>query len=365
MKVAIVGRGLIGSAAARHLARAGHDVTLVGPDEPRRYDTHHGVFGSHYDEGRITRVNDRRPFFAKVSHASIARYAEIEAQSGIAFFTASGSLVAGGPDYMADVAKGRDGLAFEFDALDAQALKTRFPYLSLPDGFTGAYEPHAGHVSPRRLVAAQTEAARRAGARIVAREALSVDDGQVRTSDATHAADRVIVAAGGWTDAVLGRSPVLEVYARTVAFHEIGPAEAERLRPMPSFVYDSADSIYVLPPIRYPDGKIWLKLGGDPEDVLLPDQTAVGEWFRGGGGVEVGHHLTDTIRRLVPGLAFESRHIAPCVTTWTDTRIPEIRRLSPRLIVAAGGNGSGAKCSDELGRMAAALVTETTEETTP
>jgi sarcosine oxidase len=365
VKIAIVGRGLIGSAAARHLACAGHDVTLIGPDEPPRFDTHHGVFGSHYDEGRITRVNDRRPFFARVSHASIARYAEIEAQSGIAFFTASGSLVAGGPAYMTDVAMGREGLSFDFDDLDPDALKTRFPYLALPSGFAGAFEPHAGHISPRRLVAAQTEAARRAGARIVAEEAVSVDDGQVRTADATHSADRVIVAAGGWTDAVLGRSPVLEVYARTVAFHEIGPAEAERLRDMPSFVYDSPDAIYVLPPISYPDGKTWLKLGGDPVDVLLPDQKAVGEWFRGGGSVEIGDYLTDTIRRLVPGLAFESRHIAPCVTTWTDTRVPEIRHLSPRLIVAAGGNGSGAKCSDELGRMAAALTTETAEETTP
>ncbi|AZQ67026.1 FAD-dependent oxidoreductase [Silicimonas algicola] len=365
MKIAIVGRGLIGSAAARHLARAGHDVTLIGPDEPPRFEDHRGVFGSHYDEGRITRVNDRRPFFARVSHASIARYAEIEAQSGIPFFTASGSLVAGGPDYMEAVAKGREGLSFAFDDLSPDALKSRFPCLAFPAGFSGVYEPKAGHISPRRLVAAQTEAARRAGARIIAQEAVSVGDGRVRTADTSHSADRVIVAAGGWTDAVLGRAAVLEVYARTVAFHEIGPAEDERLRDMPSFVYDSPDSIYVLPPIRYPDGKVWLKLGGDPEDVLLPDQDAVGAWFRNGGSVEIGHHLTDTIRRLLPGLAFESRHIAPCVTTWTDTRVLEIRRLSPRLIVAAGGNGSGAKCSDELGRMAAALTTETAEETTP
>ena len=39
--------------------------------------------------------------------------------------------------------------------------------------------------------------------------------------------DEVIVAAGGWTDDLLGRKE-LDVYARTVSFHEIGPAEAER-----------------------------------------------------------------------------------------------------------------------------------------
>ena len=30
MKVIVVGRGLMGSAAARHLARAGHQVVLIG-----------------------------------------------------------------------------------------------------------------------------------------------------------------------------------------------------------------------------------------------------------------------------------------------------------------------------------------------
>ena len=57
MRIAIIGRGLIGSAAARHLAEAGHEVVLIGPGEPANYASHPGVFGSHYDEGRITRTS--------------------------------------------------------------------------------------------------------------------------------------------------------------------------------------------------------------------------------------------------------------------------------------------------------------------
>ena len=33
MTVAVIGRGLIGSAAARHLAKAGHEVVLIGPGQ--------------------------------------------------------------------------------------------------------------------------------------------------------------------------------------------------------------------------------------------------------------------------------------------------------------------------------------------
>ncbi|MGR3512514.1 MAG: NAD(P)/FAD-dependent oxidoreductase [Paracoccaceae bacterium] len=357
MKIAVVGAGLIGSAAARHLAKAGHDVTLIGPGEPADFSTHPGSFASHYDEGRITRMNDRKPFFARASVASIRRYGEIEAESGIPFFTPCGALMAGSDTAMAAIEAATDGLDVVCDHLDPGALDDRFPYLSLPDGYSGKYEPSdAGHISPRNLVAAQQEAARRHGAKRLSEEARDVSAGRVTTESETLHADEVIVAAGGWTDDLLGRQ-ALDVYARTVALHEIGAAEAERLKTMPSLVMESHDDIYILPPLRYPDGKLWLKLGGDPTDDLLEDKAAINDWYRSGGNAERGDYLTERIKGIIPGLAFEDRYHKPCVTTWSKDRLPDIRRLAPGLIVAAAGNGAGAKCSDELGRMAAAVAT--------
>ncbi|MEQ9041932.1 MAG: FAD-dependent oxidoreductase [Silicimonas sp.] len=362
MRVAVVGKGLIGSAAARHLAKAGADVTLIGPDEvPGDFADHKGSFASHYDEGRITRKNDRRPFFARASTAAIGRYPEIAAESGIQFFSEAGALLAGGPDYMAAIAAARQGLDIGFEDLDADGIARTFPFLAVPDGFSGVYEPReAGHISPRRLVAAQTEAARRHGAKIVPEEAVKVAEGRVTTASQTIDADQVIVAAGGWTDSLLGRDKRLEVYARTVAFHEIGPAEARRLGNMPSIVMESPDDIYILPPIAYADGKLWLKLGGDPEDVELHGKDAINDWFRSGGSAEIADYLTTRICEVIPALHFESRTHRPCVTTWSEDRIPEIRRLAPGLTIAAAGNGSGAKCSDELGRIAADIALEDT-----
>ncbi len=348
---------MIGSAAARHLAKAGHDVTLIGPGEPPDWSSHTGAFASHYDEGRITRMNDRRPFFARASAVSIRRYPEIAAESGISFFTDCGALIAGGPDYIAAVDVATEGLNVKRDHLDAEGLRDRFPYLAIPEGFTGYHEPeNAGHVSPRNLVAAQQEAARRHGATRLIEEAKDVSAKSVSTPTQTIAADEVIVAAGGWTDDLLGRK-ALDVYARTVAFHEIGPGEAQRLKTMPSLVMESPDDIYILPPVPYPDGKLWLKLGGDPTDDLLPDKQAITDWYRSGGNAERADYLTQRICEIIPGLAFESRFHKPCVTTWSHDRLPEIRRVEPGLIVAAAGNGAGAKCSDELGRMAAAIAT--------
>ena len=86
-RIIVVGRGMIGSAAARHLAGLTDGVTLIGPDEPADYAAHDGVFASHYDEGRMTRISDPDPDWAVTSKRSVARYDEIAAESDISFFT--------------------------------------------------------------------------------------------------------------------------------------------------------------------------------------------------------------------------------------------------------------------------------------
>ena len=52
----VVGKGMMGAAAARHLAMTGATVALVGRGEPADWQKHDGVFASHYDSGRITRT---------------------------------------------------------------------------------------------------------------------------------------------------------------------------------------------------------------------------------------------------------------------------------------------------------------------
>lgn len=368
MRIGVVGRGLMGSAAARHLAVAGADVTVIGPGEPEEKRSHTGVFGSHYDEGRITRMNATKPFWCEVSRASILRYREIEAASGITFFNEVGALMAGGDDWMARVDSAALSAGVESHAMGPGDLRKRFPYFEFPIGYSGAYEARlAGYISPRNLAKAQSEAAKRAGAKIAIETVQGLDESgqevRVSTDQATHQFDQVLVAVGGWTDTLLARPPQLDVYKRTVALFEISEDEAKRLAKMPSLVYQLAEDPYLLPPIRYPDGKIYVKLGGDPEDVKLPDTDAVHTWFRSGGDPDVRDRLEELIRALMPSLQIQSITMDACVTSWTQDRLPEIRRLSDRVAVCTGGNGAGAKCSDELGRRGAALVCDKIGET--
>ncbi|MGY2052145.1 NAD(P)/FAD-dependent oxidoreductase [Methylobacterium sp. JK268] len=273
LRVAVIGRGLVGSAAARHLSKRGHAVALVGPDEPADISRHDGVFGSHYDEGRIARQFDSHPFWLKANVAAIARYGEIAQESGVGFYREVGALHVGPADRADVTAVGEVCAAagIPCERYDASGLAERFPFLRSTDGMAGTFEPRrAGHISPRRLVRAQTIAAERAGARIIDEPALGLSESgtgvTIRTRSGSVEADRVLVAAGGHAPSLLGRSFDVMVYARTVALFRLGAGEVRRLAGMPSMrcLGPMGRDPYILPPIPYPDGHSWLKLGATP-----------------------------------------------------------------------------------------------------
>lgn len=366
MKLAVVGQGMIGAAATRHLAEAGFDVTLVGTGEPASYANHDGVFSSHYDSGRITRGLDAVPFWSEVSRASISRYRRLEAATGVRFYEEVGLLMTGlenGRGLIGDVVQVAENAQLECDYLRGDALVKRFPYFAFEAGILGLHEPaNAGYINPREMVRAQLIAARVAGAKLVDGVVDGIDESEtsvaLKVGDETLSFERVMLATGGFSEALLGDLVPLRVFARTVALFPLDEPEQARLQGMPSHIAlpeDGRDP-YLLPPIRYPDGKVYLKMGGDPDDVLLPETSDVKEWFRSGGSREVGVHLEEEIRSRIPELQCGPRMILPCVTTFTDDELPAIKHVSGRVCVAVGGNGKGAKNSDELGRLGAELL---------
>lgn len=372
-KYIVVGRGLMGAAAARHLARATDGIAVIGPDEPADKKSHTGVFASHYDEGRITRTIDPDRDWARLANRSIARYPEIERESGISFYTPAGCLVVGpargnADDYIARTVDAAAALGAETTIADDADLKRRFPYFSFPAGSEGVHEAAgAGYISPRNLVRAQSAAAEKAGAAIIGDVAVSIhDEGDVvaveTSSGKTYRGEKVLLAAGGFSIAenLLPRPVDMTVYARTVAFYEVAEETAEAFAGMPSLIAqgaDGADGIYMLPPIRYPDGKLYMKIGGDPDDVRLASEPELRSWFRTDGRQTAQEHLTRLISRLVPELQPLSTSSGSCVVSFTPSGYPMIGYTSsPRIAVLTGGCGTAAKSSDEIGRLGAELM---------
>jgi len=372
--VAVIGAGMMGSAAARHLALTGAKVALIGPPEPKDTASHQGVFASHYDQARITRRADGQRDWSRLSMESIARYAAIEEQGKTRFFHEVGSLIAGPAapgnpvsTFMLDSRAVCDEHGITYDYLDESGLKQRFPIFSFPDGVHGVFEAKgAGYVNPRAHVRAQIAAAESLGATLFPVEAARVEEADDTArihcaGGSTVEAAKVIVACGGFSKAegLLARPVPLKVYARTIALLEVDAAEAERLKAMPTLIYDAPDGsidVYILPPVTYPDGKTYLKIGGDPKDVELDGIAKIKEWFRSGGNPDVAAFLAEALHGIMPGLRVSGVTCSSCVTAYTETRRPIITRQTDRITTLIGGNGSGAKCSDELGRIGAAVA---------
>ncbi|MCY4465963.1 MAG: FAD-dependent oxidoreductase [Chloroflexi bacterium] len=377
--IAVIGKGLLGSAALRHLTVNFPKLRVcgIGPDEPRNRKTHGGVFASHYDQGRITRVLDPSPLWGQLARDSIAEYAQIEAAGGILFHHRAGCLRATDlPERIAEL----DACAEQFSPphrrLDAEGCRAAHPYLRFSDEFIAWDEVgEAGYINPRQLVAAQLSAAQKNGAAIIREIVKSIECRQDGVTIHTHEgsqvrARKVLLSAGGYSNTLLGRKLDLRTKGHTILLAEAPAAEVERLRDMPAvistFAHADVSSLYMLPPVLYPDGKTYIKLGlsGNLDELPVPepffdarnDDSELLDWFHSDGRQDIAEAMKEALQRMIPGLQVVSYHSVPCLITNTAHGNPYIDALDEgRIYVTTGGNGYAAKSSDAIGRLGAML----------
>lgn len=364
---AVIGRGLMGTACARHLAEAGHGVVLIGPDEPTDPGIHDGPFASHHDAGRITRILAHDAVWSRLSARSIARYRDIEARSGIGFYHPVGGMMAApGEGPGAAFGDGFLGVAeaerIPHERFEGKRLADRFPMFRFPAGTRAAWDPAGGWIDPRAMRRAEEALAVRAGASVIAEPAVSRRGGTVTpASGATLRAGHVVVATGGYVgmDGLLPFAPEIRVLARTVAFAELTETEAAALEGMPTLIFvpeGQPHDIYLLPPIRYPDGRLLVKIGGEADSPRLTSIADMTSWFRGAGNRVAGEKLVEELRRVMPDLPLGRTSTGACAVVFTSTGKPYIGRLDAETTILTGGNGAGAKCADELGRLGAVVA---------
>lgn len=373
-EVAVVGAGMIGSSAALALAEAGVKTALIGPPEPADKARHTGAYASHYDEGRITRVLDPDPLWARWAADSIARYGEIEARSGIRFHTPSGSIrvAPAGTASLSAARESAEPYNLAIEEMDGAELARRCPGIRLPEGFTVLWEPGpAGHVNPRRMVAALQTVAMQAGAELFAQEARSVlatgSGAEIILADnRTIACDRILVAVGPHAlDArLLPVLPDLKPFGRTVVQIEVSPDDPG-FAGMPSFVVaftrDAANyGFYGVPPVAYPGGGLWLKAGNGGIGDRLEGSDTVRDWFHAGGSAEEARQIRESMLGMFPSLAAARWRTEPCALVETDTDHPFIGRVpgSEAIGVALGCCGYAAKSCIAVGRTAADMIRE-------
>jgi len=371
----VVGNGLFGSAATHYLSGFTKNVAVIGPDEPRDQTTHDGVFASHYDQRRLTRLIGRTRLWVDISRIAIENYRNLEAQSGILFYDPVGVLVARA-DHIADnyvesplETARRANIVHTYYRPGDRSWQDRFPEYNFPDTHSVLYEPApAGMIDPRAMLHAQLKIARAQGAVVIPQIVTRVDEEnncmRVTTQDgAEYRASKVLITAGAFSNFhdLLPRKLALEPKSEVVMLAEVTEAAARELGSIPAIGYSIdhplISDLYLTPPVRYENGRYYAKMGAntvaDEHPITLGQLQT---WFRSGPSDVCHAALEEAIRAMLPSVDFLSFVTKRCVITRTPSKYPMIDRLSERLFIAAGGNGAGAKSADGWGRLAAGLM---------
>ncbi|CAC5388000.1 unnamed protein product [Mytilus coruscus] len=371
------------------MRRNGEVYVWLDQKNQRNVNDKRDIYGCHYDEGRITRCTDPDPVWAMMAQKSIARYRQLERDTGIPFYDEIGCLMIGEKDskflnQVTDVVKTQ-----KMDAmyLTNAALKDKFPFLHVSISDDAVYEfKDAGNISPRSLISAQITKAMSQGCHLLPEVANCVRrierNGEYVMCISTEAsqilAKKVLLATGAFTGfrELLPDELQLDVNLcpLTVAKVEIPESDVERIRKMPSVLYSGKGakdwtkifprsennhiSWYMLPPVKYPDGKCYIKLGHfhDTSFKRFTTSKEVKEWFCRGGDTRLVNATAELIQNVVKGVKLDRYHGDWCVITETLTGRPYIDTIHSQLGVSIGGNGYAAKSSDEIGRIAATMM---------
>lgn len=355
-RIAVLGAGGVGSAAARFLAKEGHDVTVLEQFEPD-HDR-----GSSYGTSRIIRKTYTDGFYTALMNQAYPLWDALEREAGEPLFARTGGLFFGPSEHpeLAAIRRALTDNGVPFEELDPTACARRFPRFRLLPGESAVFEREAGFLRASACVRANLRLATAHGARLRARtpvESIEPRPAGIRVGLAGGESlefDRLIIAAGPWTARLLARFVSLPfTVTRQTYCHfepEVPAAEfgADRF---PVWI-DFATNFYGFPfDGQTPGIKVaWHETGSptDPEKVDRELHESDREPLR--------RYSAQHFPGLSPRVAFEK----VCLYTMTPDKDFVVDHLpgEPRVTLVGGLSGHGFKFTVLLGRIAAWMATD-------
>jgi sarcosine oxidase len=199
-RVAIVGAGVMGCAAAWALTARGADVTVH-----EQFDLDHD-HGSSHGRSRIVRLAYPDPNWVRLARDAMDAWRALEEESGQTLLDLHGHVEVA-PTRAVTSAAGLAACGVEYSWLDAEGA--RAAGAMLPEGWFALHQPEAGIVRADLARHAFLDLAIARGARVEAgRRVESLDDLD---------ADAVVVTSGAWVRELVPDVPV-QVTRETVAY---------------------------------------------------------------------------------------------------------------------------------------------------
>ncbi len=352
VRFAVVGLGVLGSAATYHLARSGADV--IGFEQ---FDLGH-VRGASHDTSRIIRRCYDQPEYVKLADAAYRDWADFERVSGERLVTRTGGVLfcpPAGPIPVTDYTESLRTVGVEFELLSSLDMRRRFPQFFLDPGVQTVYTADTGIVHASRSVAALQMQARAHGAVLRDRcpvTAISYQGDRVvlDTAAGQVSADAVILCADAWTNKLLGplgaAVPLTTMQEQVTYFKPPVPEPFEQ-GAFPVWIWEDDVCFYGFPFF----GESTIKAARDVSQMTMgvDERTFVHSTQR-------LDELTDFLRTTIPGSGDPLRTIT-CQYALTPDRhfvLGPVPR-HPQLLLGLGA-GHAFKFAPVIGRVLAELA---------
>lgn len=360
--VAVVGLGVLGSAAAYYAARKGAKVVAF-----EQFEFGH-VRGASHDTSRIVRTSNHTPEHVALAKSAYRDWADVEKACGQKLLTITGGVVffteEKGSSYSAsDFTGSLDVNDVPYEYLNAKEVRKRWPQFRIPDSVQTVYMPDTGIAHAARSVGAFQSLARSQGATLkdntrVDRITPTATGVAIDTSNGSFHAAKVILATDAWTNELLGPLGVhipLSIMQEQVTYFK--PSDAASFDPgrFPVWMWSGDKSFYGFPCYGEPT----IKAARDTSNNLMsPAQRTYVH------SAELLDQLSVFLNALIPD---ERRQ--PLRTVTCQYTIPPDRRFiispldrHPRIILGLGA-AHAFKFAPAFGRVLAELAIDgTTKE---
>jgi sarcosine oxidase len=322
VKVAVIGAGVMGLAAARALMQRGHEVVVY-----EQYRSGHDR-GSSHGRSRIFRLAYAEEEYVRLAQESLGLWRALEAESGETLLELNGLLEIV-QTLEESTARTLEACGVEWHRLDAGEAERRYPVF-VPDGSFAVLQPEAGIVRADKALAA------------FARELDVRYETRVHPDDLD--AEVVVVTAGSWVNELLPEPLPVKVTRETVCYFR-----PENGRPIPSLVSFKPDS-HTHDMYSLADPVYGLKVGAhhagpevDPNGTGKPEPRLI---------EQIVNWTRQTYRLAEPNpVATET-----CLYTTTPDETFILERRG-RLVIGSPCSGHGFKFAPAIGERLAALAT--------
>lgn len=353
-RIAVIGTGTIGSQVLWQLARRGVDAVgyeLYSPGHPR------GAAGGESRLFRYVELEDMR-YFPVVQRAN-QLWNELQERSLARLRSLGGALtiVEEGTVASATALESAELLDDRSEVLSQDDMKHRYPDFKLHENEFGILDKDAGTIYPDRAIQAAVNAAVGQGASIRTESRVTEIEQtgaqvRVKTNDGEELFDKVVVAAGAWTSALLPEMAPLLAPRRLLSTWFL-PRAGSDLSGLKPYIRAAPHYSYGLPTA---DGAA-MKLGlgfANHKAVESPDNA----------DVRVVESDLTAVRGLVhdffPNLESYPMRINPYFESYTQSRIEYVGQhpSMDNVLVMAGFSGKGFKTSPAIGELGARLALE-------